>query len=510
MILGGTQSGKSTTAKAIVANVLRRESPINDRLEVDTRTGERTRDRWRPLTVWVGTPIGEKFRRDWHDPAHGESLRYWLGDLYKDKRESPDLLYYSQNDDQVIQKSYDQGVLPWESSVVDVVVMDEEPPDVRIVNAALGRLATTNGTLVLAFTPLEGMSWSFHKWYQPCVELGLGQHLGDRYWQFFEVLDRRIGRSVSIVQMGTADNPKARDYDRELETDPTMGEAEKQARRFGRYGFVQGLHFPDLAGFNLLAPNADHAPYVLTEDDQLPWIQTYFLIADPNYRHGAALVALDGDGNRFILRSHLQEAWSTRQHAEVFKEWIRNTPRRPRLYADMGSAGKQAKCDLNDLGLAFSPIVKRPGSIAASIKTIRGWLYKDPKHRHPITGDYGAPRLYFHRPGLVETWEQGGMLVTGSRLVTQLATAKRATHEGAHPDSLQKTRAESMDLLDCVRYAALVIPEVPDQGRPGERQRDRAYRESHLPTAGELVPAKRTVDPLDEELYVPSLEETWS
>ncbi len=512
MVLGGTQSGKSTTAKSVIADIVRRRSVLNQRLMIDTATGKPTRDLWRPLTIWAATPTGEKFRLDWSEPAHGESLEYWLGDTFLEKKLSPDLYYKTRVqapngqlvEDKIIAKSYDQGYLSFESSVVDIIVFDEEPPEVKIVNSALGRLATTNGVLFMAFTPLEGMSWSYHKWYGPCVERGGGQQIGDRCWFFEEQLEGMPGRSVAIVQMGTSDNPKARVYDRELETDPTMLEAEKQARRFGHYGYVEGLLFPQLAGFEIMHPNADHAIYVIDDPKGLPRDLSFHLIADPNYSYGAVLVGLDGDGNRYLLKSHLEVNWPNRRHADVFREWAKQCSRKPLMWADMGSSGKQSKCDLNDLGLPFQPLVKPPGSVSTSIKGFRGWLYVDPDHRHPSTGEFGAPRVYFYKPGLVEKWEEDGMKVVGSRLIQQLATVKQM--KGGLHDSIDKAPEHPYDLFDCARYATLCTHSVADGGRPGATARRERYRDKRLPTAEELKGARRpALDPLDAEIFVPEI-----
>lgn len=54
-------------------------------------------------------------------------------------------------------KAYQQGRGSFEGTERDLVWMDEEPP-IEIYNEALIRLATTNGLMLLTFTPLEGMS----------------------------------------------------------------------------------------------------------------------------------------------------------------------------------------------------------------------------------------------------------------------------------------------------------------------------------------------------------------
>jgi phage terminase large subunit-like protein len=61
-------------------------------------------------------------------------------------------------EDSVIQfNSYDQGRTKWQADTVDLVWMDEEPPQ-TIYSEALTRTNATNGLVFVTFTPLLGMS----------------------------------------------------------------------------------------------------------------------------------------------------------------------------------------------------------------------------------------------------------------------------------------------------------------------------------------------------------------
>lgn len=54
-------------------------------------------------------------------------------------------------------KSYQQGRGSFEGTEQEVIWLDEEPP-IDIYGECLIRTATTNGMIILTFTPLEGMS----------------------------------------------------------------------------------------------------------------------------------------------------------------------------------------------------------------------------------------------------------------------------------------------------------------------------------------------------------------
>jgi phage terminase large subunit-like protein len=54
-------------------------------------------------------------------------------------------------------KSYQQGRGSFEGTSLHVIWLDEEPP-VDVYGECLIRTATTNGIIMLTFTPLEGLS----------------------------------------------------------------------------------------------------------------------------------------------------------------------------------------------------------------------------------------------------------------------------------------------------------------------------------------------------------------
>lgn len=54
-------------------------------------------------------------------------------------------------------KSYDQGRTSFQAAEVDVLLLDEEPP-LQVYTEAVTRTMTTNGAVMLTFTPLLGMS----------------------------------------------------------------------------------------------------------------------------------------------------------------------------------------------------------------------------------------------------------------------------------------------------------------------------------------------------------------
>ena len=467
--VGGNRSGKSKLAMGILSQLLRRTSPLNKQLlTTDPITGDiRVKQPSDPLRIWIVPPTGEKYREDWVHPADGMGIRYWMGDRFLKHRQSPDNVFLGappgvdpfladgtideDKCDRILGKSQDQDLLTFESSEVDVAFFDEEPSDPDIVTSTMMRIATTNGVVVFAYTPLMGLSWSYDLWWKPLIKQRRAVKVADRCW--IDVpKDPEMG-AIICVQMGMADNPRARVYAKEVMLDPHRSEAEKMARVYGEYGFVAGALISALAGIDVEHPNVDHEVYVVDELPEAFHINRWILVADPNKSYGAVLACVDDDGNVFLVAEHLEESWPNRMHSAAFKVMCKKYASGPvEEYADPGSAGGQSIIDLNDFGHDFSPVVKGPGSVSRTIKRVRGLAWVDPVHTHPITRKTGSPRLFFYRPGLVQPRMDRGILIYNPRVAEQLSQARQK--EKSAPDTPDKDSVEKLDLFDCVRYIA--------------------------------------------------------
>jgi hypothetical protein len=313
-------------------------------------------------------------------------------------------------------------------------------------------------------------------------------------------------------------------YAKEVEQDPRFGEAEKAARVYGEYGFVEGALVPALAGMDVVDPNEEHKIYVVdrvpgriktdsTSGGRVPEARTrpevWRLIADPNKSYGAVLSLLDDDGNLFIVREHLEEGWPNRRHAGAFKKMVAEEVVGARIeyYADTGSAGAQSIVDLDDFGLPFIPVEKGAGSVSRTIKQLRGLAFVDPEHRHPITGKKGAPRIYLYAPGLISTWEESGIKITGCKLTEQISQARQ--RENSPPDTPDKDARNKLDLWDCLRYSAgLAVAygeEERSEGAGGPTLENRIPHDSLT-----LSSPDQYVHPLDRPIELPTyMEEEW-
>lgn len=443
MILGGNQSGKTTGALGIVSRLVRREGPIYRRLRnVDSR----------PLKIWVSPQTLEKYQSNWEDRL----LQETFGGMQFDYVKSPHPVFTwddaCASGNTLWGKSQDQGFRAFESDVVDLVVFDEEPQDRKLYTSAQQRFATTNGVMVLAFTPLLGISWTHGALYVPTKKAD--HQVAPRVW--------KKGNAVTLIQMGMADNPAsvAGGGVARIQSDTSMTQAEKNTRLYGDYGFAEGLIFPTFAD---LMAEADDNPYLL---DELPQDRPYnwTLTMDPNKRHGGLLTAIDHMGNRFYVSEHYADSLPESKHAgrylNILATWKLTQGRDVGVYADPGGAGAQAILNMAEYGVFAQAVPKDAGSVAASIKRLRSAAWSDPKHPHPTRKKdgkpvMGAPHVYFLR-SLKSQWTDQGVDYNESRLMWELRQYRQK--EGAPPDTPIK---EKDDCVDPARYVELVRPYAP-------------------------------------------------
>jgi hypothetical protein len=516
---GGNRGGKSALGKGIFSDFMRRKSPLATKLRTtDPLTGDiRPKNDTDPVTVWIVPPTLEKARQDWVNPSDGFSIKYWLGDLFIDEKKTPDHVFYSRPPglsmedatsaynngeveklDKTILKSHDQDLLSFEASAVDLCIVDEELQDEAKWNSMLMRVGTSNGSIVMAYTPLHGLTWSYDRYWRPLVKLGTAKEHGPRRW----IKDEGDGACVVAVQFGAADNPLATEYAHEIASDPGMSEAEKAARLYGEYGFVEGALVPALSGLDVISPDSDHEIYII---DEMPDVTEWILMTDPNKSYGALLVAQDKGGNIIFVREHLEEAWPDRRHAERFKLWESKHVRpgtHIRRLADPGSAGAHSIVNMADLGLFFENAEKGAGSVSASIKKLRSYAWIDPEHQHPITGEMGAPRLYFHRPTIVSKWkDDNGRVNLGCRLADQISQARQTDNPASPPDTPHKDIKSKLDLFDCARYVAITVRDWRDLEEDEAQPRKDDYTLPSIPWAGQQKTPE--FDPLGREFYLP-------
>ena len=435
MVLGGSQSGKSTLLAGMVGRLIRREGPIYARL----------RNKEQPLKLWIAPLTLEKWRSNWESRLLTDVFS-GLGATYT-QSPHPVIAWRDEYGENTLWgKSQDQGFMAFESDTVHFIGLDEEPEDPRIYGSCMQRFATTNGVLVLAFTPLLGMDWTYSRIYEPVAKPEFQR--GDRIWKSTPKGDQS---GVTIIQMGMADNPAARDAAEKLKRDPVISEQEKRTRLYGDYGFVEGLVFPQFQ---------DWKRYFLPT---LPQGRSYswVLTIDPNKRHAGLLTALDHEGNWYAVAEHFATDHPDSWHAQKYHEMLAmfHCPH-AQVFADPGGSGAQSIINMGERGVFAAPVPKDAGSVKASIDLISRMAWVDPGHWHPTDRDekgrrrLGAPRIYFCGTLWTSRWEGHE---NDSRLVWELQRYRWQQNVAFKP-----VKADD-DCTDCLRYLALVRPFEPSE-----------------------------------------------
>jgi phage terminase large subunit-like protein len=124
----------------------------------------------RPIQAWIGGDTSTTVRDIIQKKLLGSIGDFGSGminkSLIKDtrpRRNVPDAIetilvnHISGGVSSVVLKTYEQGRETWQGTEIDLIWLDEEPP-LEIYSEALIRTMTTNGLVMLTFTPLRGLS----------------------------------------------------------------------------------------------------------------------------------------------------------------------------------------------------------------------------------------------------------------------------------------------------------------------------------------------------------------
>lgn len=125
----------------------------------------------------------------------------------------------------VVFKSSASGVSVFQSEAVDLILHDEEQKE-DIFNECLARTLATDGQILIAMTPTNGMSWSFGRLYKPGKETGFIESTTSQ---------GEIKTKVDIFEMSTYDNPYlSKDSIMQVES-LIEDESEREMRMSGKY-----------------------------------------------------------------------------------------------------------------------------------------------------------------------------------------------------------------------------------------------------------------------------------
>lgn len=345
-MLGGNQSGKTTvcTADDIIQAVDRSCLPPHllpfKQFEPPFR--------WRivaPDFDLIASVIIDKFKE--LVPKHQLKDGNW-DSAYNKQR---DTLFFK-NGSWCQFKTYKQE--PWThgGATLNRVRFDEEPPQ-EIFNENRIRIMAKHGDMLCAMTPVQGLTWMYHK-----------------FWVPFERGDAPDGFPSALIQtVGMEDNPHL-SVDTRKYTLATFSKEEREARASGRFIHFHGRVYGEFDSSCVIP------------QDSIPANAPIFCGIDPGIRHLAAVVycALLADDTLVMFHEiGLQGATAKEVAKEIYK-YNASIGRVPSWYAIDPSArnkehitGRSVQLEYSDYGINTFP---GQNDVAAGINNVKVRIQK--------------------------------------------------------------------------------------------------------------------------------------
>lgn len=211
--------------------------------------------------------------------------RYLRGrDFDKAWEEKPDVLWFS-NGSFIEFLTYEQTLSKHAGTSRHAVGFDEEP-DEAIFNENMARLVDTDGEWWISLTPLEGLTWLYHRFYLPWEQGTLSDDI--EMWHFLTKDNQYI--KLSAVERLLGD----------------LSAEEREARLTGRFMALSGLIYP----FN-------ERIHVAQCDPQPHWLT--FTSMDHGLRNPTSWhwYQIDQDGRFYVVREHYAAEMLVPAHARV-------------------------------------------------------------------------------------------------------------------------------------------------------------------------------------------------
>lgn len=384
--------------------------------------------------------------------------------------------------------SYDAGRDAWQGAAVDCIWLDEECPE-EIFNEAIARLIDSSGDMILTYTPVGGMGWSYDRLYVPAIQ------------------QKGMPGAPELIQLALAERDPTQPFEVGRILVPHLSRAqvlrfaesipdedERAIRVFGEYRARSG------AVYKMFRRDCHVVPAF-----QVPSHWEVWGGVDPGY-HGFAVVilALSPENRTFVVGEIFsaeeatyvrgEKVWQLYRKLlvpglpeEAAKAQLANTPLI--LYVD--TEDPQLVLEMNILAqeygypLVFVSLQQGKKARKAGITRIQEMLQPVPgRAKHPmVQRDQlpGEPLLYIH-DNLHSEWRLASgagdefQVFKGSRLVWEMERYiwKKPPEGAPHPEDADERSAGGAHALAALRYAVMAR-----LGPPAELAPDPL---AHLPT----------------------------
>lgn len=199
---------------------------------------------------------------------------------------NPPVLHFD-NDSFIEFLTYEQELDKHAGTSRHAVAFDEEP-DEAIFNENMARLIDTNGEWWIAMTPVEGLTWVYHRFYLKWEEDELSEDVGIHIF---------LTDNNSYLPSGA--------FDRLL---GDLSPEEKEARRTGKFVALSGLIYPYDDNKHVMPLEPRHGLLTLTGMDHG--------LRNPTSWHW---YQIDSDGVFYVLKEHYGEDKLVKEHAQIVR-----------------------------------------------------------------------------------------------------------------------------------------------------------------------------------------------
>ena len=444
LVLGGNRSGKTVIGAVETTLRLLGKHPYKQ-----THKG--------PIKVWACSQMLPGSSDKPH--VQLEELKRWIPrDALRggswEKAYSPGARTLHLADGSIVEfKSYDQGLLSFESAKVHFVWFDEEPPDYAIFTSCLLRLLDFGGQWIMTMTPvlsLQGKGWVEGTLYE-------NRHDPDVNYEFH--------------QLFTTENVTL-DQDEVNGIRGSLSAEEAKVRLEGGFARIGG---------RVLSELRDDLHYV---DPFLPpssW--RHFLIIDPGFKNATAALfaAADSDGALFLYNEHYVKEQLPAYHVEVLDLMHRahGSPEidvlmDPSVFQKVGTVlGKSERTIAEEYQIAADKLKAkwfRPRGANNDPKGVmRLKRYLQPRP-HPLDPRVQVAKLYICRH--LTWWDWEAKRWTWPRDRQGIAGAERPLAE--------KPIERDNHLMDCTKYLVWEMPDPLEEVLPPQARNWETVVKAHV------------------------------
>jgi phage terminase large subunit-like protein len=350
--------------------------------------------------------------------------------------------------------SYDSEREKWQGASVDLMWLDEEPPE-DVFREGFARLIDRSGRALMTFTPVSGMGWIYDRLYLPAITGKQDiQIIQGALAEYDETQELCVGRPM-VTHLSREQILR---FARSI-----PDEDERAIRIFGQFRARAGIVYKQFR------PEVHRIPRF-----EIPKHWEMWCGVDPGY-HGFAvtLMAMSDEGRVVVCGEYFSQEEPVRVRAQGIWDMVRKV--RPididddeyvTLYVDTEDPQLVTEMNLwsqeHGVPLAFKSLEQGHKARKAGITRVQEMLDCNPARKPPKwvqrtePNKHGEPLLYMF-DDLHSNWRMDEEVYAESRLVWEVMRYlwKKPPKDAPHPVDADERTAGGAHMLAAMRYAVM-------------------------------------------------------